>query len=79
MDETRQCRYDVRLGGRKLVLSADVFNVFNTQTILDYDSFAELQFGVPNPDFGTAGISGVVSGQQFVTPRQFRIGLRYEF
>ena len=59
--------------------SADVFNVFNTQTILEYDSFAELQFGVPNPDFGTAGISGVVSGQQFVTPRQFRIGVRYEF
>jgi hypothetical protein len=71
--------YDVRLGGRKLVLSADVFNVFGTQTILDYDSFAELQFGVPNPDFGTAGVSGVVSGQQFVAPRQVRIGLRYEF
>jgi hypothetical protein len=53
--------------------------VFDTQTILDYDSFSELRFGVPNPDFGVAGVSGVVSGQQLATPRQFRIGVRYEF
>ena len=39
----------------------------------------ELRFGVPNPDFGLAGVSGVVSGQQLATPRQFRVGLRYEF
>jgi hypothetical protein len=61
------------------VLVADAFNVLNTQTILDYNSFSELQFGVPNPDFGAAGVSGVVSGQQFTTPRQFRIGARLEF
>ena len=34
---------------------------------------------VPNPDFGAAGVSGVVSGQQFTAPRQVRIGVRYEF
>jgi hypothetical protein len=71
--------YNLKVGARKLVLIADVFNVFNTQTILDYNSFAELQFGVPNPDVGAAGVSGVVSGQQLATPRQFRIGVRYEF
>jgi len=53
--------------------------VFNTQTVLDYDSFSQLQFGVTNPDFGLAGVSGVISGQQFVTPRQFRVGVRFEF
>jgi hypothetical protein len=47
--------------------------------VLDYDSFSELSIGVPNPDFGTAGVSGVISGQQFVKPRQVRIGVRYEF
>ena len=55
------------------------FNVFNTQTVLTYDSYSELRFGVPNPDFGQAGVSGVISGQQFATPRQIRIGVRYEF
>ncbi|HET7221312.1 MAG TPA: hypothetical protein VFJ02_24825, partial [Vicinamibacterales bacterium] len=71
--------YNLRVGGRTLAVMLDAFNIFNTQTILDYDALSEIQFGVPNPDFGTAGVSGVVSGQQFVTPRQFRIGVRYEF
>ena len=71
--------YNVKVAGRNLLLIADVFNVFNTQTVLDYDSFSELSIGVPNPDFGTAGASGVISGQQFVKPRQIRIGVRYEF
>jgi hypothetical protein len=71
--------YNLKVAGRNLSLIADVFNVFNTQTVLDYDSFSELSIGVPNPDFGTAGASGVISGQQFVKPRQIRIGIRYEF
>lgn len=69
--------YTLKLGSRRLTLLGDVFNVFNTQTVLDYDSFSELQFNVPNPDFGRAGVSGVVAGQQFVTPRQIRIGVRF--
>ena len=69
----------MKVAGRNLLLIADVFNVFNTQTVLDYDSFSELSIGVPNPDFGTAGVSGVIAGQQFVKPRQIRIGVRYEF
>jgi hypothetical protein len=71
--------YVVKLGGRNLSLIADAFNVFNTQTILDYDSFSEIAFGVPNPDFGKAGASGVLAGQQFTAPRQIRIGARFEF
>ena len=71
--------YNLRISGRSLMLIADVFNVFNTQTVRDYDSFSELSARVPNPDFGAAGVSGVVSGQQFTTPRQVRIGVRYEF
>ena len=71
--------YNLKIGNQVLVFVADAFNIFNTQTILDYDSFSELQFGVPNPDFGKAGVSGVVSGQQLATPRQFRVGVRSEF
>jgi hypothetical protein len=71
--------YNLKVGGRNLLLVADAFNVFNTQTVLDYDSYSELTFGVPNPDFGAAGVSGVIQGQQFTAPRQFRIGVRYEF
>ena len=71
--------YNVKLGGRNLLLIADAFNIFNTHTVLDYDSFSELSSGVPNPDFGTAGVSGVFAGQQFTTPRQLRVGARFEF
>jgi carboxypeptidase family protein/TonB-dependent receptor-like protein len=74
-----EASYSLNVGGRNLRLIADAFNVFNTQTVLDYNSFSELQFHVPNPDFGLAGVSGVLAGQQFTTPRQLRIGVRYEF
>jgi hypothetical protein len=74
-----EASYDLKVGGGKLQLIADAFNVFNTQTVLEYNTFSELRFGVPDPDFGQAGVSGVVAGQQFFTPRQFRIGVRYEF
>ena len=74
-----QASYTVRTGGRNLVLSVDALNLFNTQTVLDYNSFAELRSAVPNPDFGAAGLSGSVAGQQLATPRQFRIGMRFEF
>ena len=71
--------YTVKMSGRDLRLIADVFNVFNTQTVLDYNNYSELNFSVANPDFGLAGDSGVISGQQFTAPRQLRVGVRYEF
>ena len=40
------------LGGtRRVVLLADVFNLFDTQTVLDYDNWTESTFGVLNPEF----------------------------
>jgi hypothetical protein len=74
-----EASYNLKIANRNLQLIADAFNIFNTQTILAYDTYSELRFGVPNPDFGQAGVSGVISGQQFATPRQIRIGVRYEF
>jgi hypothetical protein len=74
-----QASYRAKLGGRNLVLSVDALNLFDTQTVLEYNSFSEIRSGVPNPDFGAAGVSGNVAGQQLLTPRQFRIGARFEF
>jgi hypothetical protein len=71
--------YDLTMGSRNLTFLADVFNVLNTQTVLDYDSFSELRFNIPNPDFGRAGVSSVVAGQQLAAPRQIRIGVRFSF
>ena len=71
--------YGRKIGNMDLEVYFQLYNVFNTQTILDYNNFSELEFGTPNPDFGVAGDSGVVAGQQFTTPRQIRIGVRYEF
>jgi hypothetical protein len=75
-----QASYNLKLGGnRALVLLADVFNIFNTQTPIDYDAWVESTFGAVNPDFGRAGVSSVIAGQQFATPRQLRVGARFEF
>jgi hypothetical protein len=65
-------------GGNRLLVLADVFNVFNTQRTIGYDNFDELSLGVKNPDFG-APVSQIVSGPQFQTPRQIRFGARFEF
>jgi len=72
--------YSLKVGGRRsVVLVADVFNVFNRKTVTDVDNWAESTFGSPNPDYGTAGASSVVAGQQFLPPRQLRVGARLEF
>ena len=55
------------------------FNIFNHQTATDVDNWVESTFGSPNPDYGTAGASSVVAGQQLLTPPQLRVGARLEF
>src|SRR6266516_1488308 len=37
---------------REVWLLADIFNLFNTQTVTMYDQWTELTGPVPNPDFG---------------------------
>jgi len=71
--------YGIHLGGnRRIVVLADVFNVFNLQRTIDYDNFVELEKGVTNPDFGEP-VSQTVAGPQFQIPRQVRFGARFEF
>jgi len=64
--------YPLQFGGnRRLVLMGDVFNLFNRQTVTQYDNYTESQFTVPNPDFGS-----IIAYQ---VPIQVRIGARFEF
>jgi hypothetical protein len=64
--------YGFRLGGnRRLVVLADVFNLFNQHRVQAYDYFSEISFGVPDPNFGK-----VIAYQ---TPRSLRFGARFEF
>jgi hypothetical protein len=76
-----QASYVIKLGGvRNLTLLADVFNLFDTQTVLMYDQWTQLTGPVTNPDFG-APITQVLGGAppQFQTPRQIRLGARFSF
>jgi hypothetical protein len=74
-----QAAYALRFGGvRRVTLLADIFNLFDTKTVLDYDNFTETTFGALNPDFGQP-ISQNVAGPQITNPRQVRLGLRFEF
>jgi hypothetical protein len=62
--------------GQGVVLMADIFNLFNQQRALDYDSDTQTSFPVLNPDFGQASRANLA---QLQTPRQIRLGVRYEF
>jgi len=77
-----QASYTLNVSGaRRITLLADIFNLFDQHTTLDYDNYIDLAFGAPiNPDFGTP-TSNLFSGAppQFQSPRQIRIGARFEF
>jgi hypothetical protein len=69
--------YGVRLGAnRRVVLLADLFNLFNSQRATGYDQDTESTFGALNPDFGQPVIARI---PQFQTPFQVRFGARFEF
>jgi outer membrane receptor protein involved in Fe transport len=63
--------YRFPVGGRHLVLLGDVFNLFNTRTVTDYDDYTESVFSVANPDFGRR--------LAFQDPIAVRFGARFEF
>jgi hypothetical protein len=63
-------------GARNFVLAADIFNLFNQQRPVDYDPDTQTSFPVLNPDFGQPSRANLA---QLQTPRQLRLGVRYEF
>jgi Carboxypeptidase regulatory-like domain/TonB dependent receptor-like, beta-barrel len=73
-----QAAYDLKFGKTRVSLFGQVFNVLGERRTVDYDAFTELEFGVPNPDFGSP-ISQNVAGPQFQAPRQVTLGARIVF
>jgi len=72
--------YSLRMGGRRVTFIADVFNIFNSQTPMDYDTWTESTFGAPNPNFGQPTSSAFGGNPaMFQTPRQVRLGMRFDF
>jgi outer membrane receptor protein involved in Fe transport len=78
--------YTFKIGkSQRLLVSADVFNAFDNQSPTAYDVYHELQFGVPNPNFGQPLVLAASQGgpapilPSFQTPRQVRLGLRFEW
>ena len=63
--------YGFRFGGQRLTFLADIFNLFDQQTAIGYDNYTESSFHAENPDFGLPW--------RDQTPRQIRLGLRFEF
>jgi Carboxypeptidase regulatory-like domain len=71
--------YTFKFGDQqRLVVMADVFNLFNRQTPINYDNWTEIGGFTPNPDYGSPKQGGGTLSQ-FATPRQLRIGARFEW
>jgi outer membrane receptor protein involved in Fe transport len=74
-----QASYALNFGERRVTLLADVFNLFNTRRVTDYNAATEFPFFTDvNPDFGTP-TSANVQGQQYQFPFQLRVGARFSF
>jgi hypothetical protein len=63
--------YSFSFGSQRLVLIADVFNLFNTQYATSYVQDLELAFLAPDPDYGRAW--------NYADPLTMRVGARFEF
>jgi outer membrane receptor protein involved in Fe transport len=77
-----QVAYQIKVSGlRRVSLMADMFNLFNQQTILDYDNWTSITYGAgPNPNFGLPTTSVLLGHPaQYQAPRQIRIGARFQF
>jgi hypothetical protein len=72
--------YAVRFGDRqRILLLADVFNLFNRKTATDYDNYTETAFETPNPNFGVASNGGGQTQPSYQAPLGVRIGARFEW
>ncbi|HET7294940.1 MAG TPA: TonB-dependent receptor [Vicinamibacteria bacterium] len=70
--------FNIGGGSQKFLLFVDAFNLFNRQEPTAYDNWTERSFGVPNADFGTAKDGGA-RFTSYQTPRQIRLGARFEW
>jgi hypothetical protein len=69
--------YSLNLGGdRRVVLLADIFNLFNTQEARDYNQDTQIGYLQPDPDFGQPIQDNLV---RLARPFHMRLGVRFQF
>jgi hypothetical protein len=71
--------YALKFGGQRMMLIADVFNLFNNQDPTNYDYCSESAFDAPNPNFGQPVNGCEASTASFLDPFQLRFGVRFEW
>jgi hypothetical protein len=64
---------------QRIILLADVFNVFDDQDPTWYDVYTETVPGAANPNYGQPNFGGGASTNAFHLPRQIRLGARFEW
>jgi hypothetical protein len=64
---------------QRVTVSADVFNLFNTQNPTWYDVYHDSGFSVANPNFGQPVNGGGAVLPSYQTPRQLRLGARFDW
>jgi hypothetical protein len=71
--------YTVSFGGRRILLLADAFNLFNRRAALYYDNWYETTVGSLNPNFGQPVAVGGGSTPSFQAPFAVRFGARFDW
>jgi hypothetical protein len=72
--------YTLKLNNtQRVAILADVFNLFDRQVALDYDTFHDRGAGIPNANFGLPLNGGGASTPGYQTPRAVRVGARFEW
>jgi hypothetical protein len=66
-------------GERRVVVLADVFNLFNNQKPLAYDTYTEQSFGALNANYGYPTNGGVSAYPGYHSPMNLRLGARIEW
>jgi carboxypeptidase family protein/TonB-dependent receptor-like protein len=72
--------YAFQLGtARRVTVLADIFNLFNRRTALNYDNWSEITFGIANPNFGQPTLGGGFHTNGYQAPMSFRFGARFDW
>jgi hypothetical protein len=79
LDVSLHADYGVRMGPRRLMLIADLFNILNRQEPDNYDNCSERNFQVPNTNYGYPLNGCIASTPSYQPPFAARFAIRFEF